>query len=596
MIEIKNVTKAYGNETVLEHVNFRFPGKGLVCLLGASGCGKSTLLNLIAGFDSNYTGEITVCGTSISKMNAEELCAYRGRNIGFIFQDYCLLHGYTVMENLLLACEHSRQNSDENKQRARLYLSRIGLEDKENEKIQNLSGGQKQRAAIARALMGSPALLLADEPTGSLDRKTATEIMVLLKELSKERLVVVITHDKKICAFADQTISIENGTITGENSPAGSKSEQNLVLSAPAQAGAFKRGFKNYKVHMRRYIAVALAISIGLLSLLLSLSSGNVMAKSIAEFKEKNTAYNNGYIKLAENENVYHSLKSDERIETMFYQYKIDNVSFVLDGNIQTMPEKFPMPKAAETMSYGQMPRTGKNEIVFSPSLAKKFGPDLSKLVGQEVTLQYQEKEYKLVISGIFNAGYDDFYVSSDVEQRLYEGQVESSAYSVSYDVKSFEDIVPVSTMLKDKGINSISAEKEAGALQRTFDGLNRLFLTVSLLILGIGLFISVILLVKLQNARYREIGLYAALGMQKNTIRSILVTESILLAATAAVFNAVLVGAVNLATLFFKQSISISISQMLLSIAGAGVIVIIISMLASYRLIHTEPAEALKK
>ena len=213
MIQINNLVKKYDQSLILDDTSFTFPNQGLVCLLGASGCGKSTLLNMIAGFDSDYSGDITVLGTSISNMNADELCAYRRDNIGFIFQNYHLLSGYTVLENILLSCELNTLSEEENRANAKELLNKLGLSQKIDEKIENLSGGQKQRVAIARALISNPRIILADEPTGALDRSNSNEIMELLKEISKDRLVIVITHDQKICSFADEVIHIENGKI-----------------------------------------------------------------------------------------------------------------------------------------------------------------------------------------------------------------------------------------------------------------------------------------------------------------------------------------------------------------------------------------------
>ena len=181
MIQVKNLRKKYDHSLILDDTNFTFPNKGLVCLLGASGCGKSTLLNMIAGFDSDYSGDITVCGTSISKMNADELCAYRRDNIGFIFQNYHLLSGYTVLENIMLHCELNSLDEQSNVENAKELLNKLGISEKANEKIENLSGGQKQRVAIARALISNPSIILADEPTGALDRSNSNEIMNFAK-------------------------------------------------------------------------------------------------------------------------------------------------------------------------------------------------------------------------------------------------------------------------------------------------------------------------------------------------------------------------------------------------------------------------------
>ncbi len=598
MIQIKNLVKKYDSVSILQDVNFNFPSKGLVCLLGASGSGKSTLLNMMAGFDSDYRGEIIVSGTSISDMTADDLCAYRRENIGFIFQNYHLLSGYTVLENILLSSELNALSEEGNTERAKELISKLGLAQKADEKIENLSGGQKQRVAIARALISDPRIILADEPTGALDRGNSDEIMERLKDISKDRLVIVITHDKKVCSFADEVIHIEDKKIISEgtDSQGDYQSDDKLEINKTIKVSAFKRGLKNFKVHMKRYVAVSLAIAIGILAFMLSLSSGNIMDQSIEDFKEKNVAFSNGYIEGEDGGPTFELLNTDERIENVYYQYKITDVTLKVDDQTEEMMEKYPMAKATEKMSYGSMPKLGEKEIALSPSLAKKFGTDISKMIGQKLTLTYGEQEYTLTISGIYNAGYDDFFVSSDIEQAFYQGMKDEENYSISYDVKNFEEIVPVSEMLADKKIESKTFAKEVEALQSTFNNLKRLFLVVSTLVLAIALFIGTVLLVKLQNSRYKELGLLSALGFTKGTIRKMIVSENLLLAAMSAISQAILIGCAYLVGMIFNLAIIITPLQIVLSILSTGVVVIVISMIASHKLISTEPAAALRK
>jgi len=242
MIQVNHVTKKYGNTIILENSSYSFPSKGIVCLMGASGGGKTTLLNLLAGFDTDYEGEILVGGTSISGMDAGKLCQYRRDNIGFVFQNYHLLPGYTVLDNVQLASALSEDSPEVSKQKAATLLTRLGIKEKENQKVENLSGGQKQRVAIARALMSDPQIIFADEPTGALDRTTSTEIMKLLQEISKDKLVVVITHDAKICEFADEIIHIKEKKIIEEQ--VGRRDETNkksLIVGSPPKVSVFSR-------------------------------------------------------------------------------------------------------------------------------------------------------------------------------------------------------------------------------------------------------------------------------------------------------------------------------------------------------------------
>lgn len=601
MIQLKNLTKKYKELTVFNNTNFEFTNTGLTCILGESGCGKSTLLNMLAGFDSGYSGDIIVCEEPINKMNAQKLCEYRRNNIGFIFQNYHLLKGYTVLENILLACELEDSNKEQNIKNAKELLRKLGLENKTDEKIENLSGGQKQRVAIARALLKKPKIILADEPTGALDRENSNEIMKILKEISKKCLVIVITHDSKICCYADEIIHIKDAKIISEEIIKKEKSNnQNLNLNKPVKVNAFKRGLKNLKVHIKRYITISIAIAIGTFIFMMSLSSGNIIRKSIDDFKEKNTAFNNGYIEIKEDDKetnkVFEKLKTDNRIENVYYQYVLENVSLRFNNTEEIMKEKYPMPKATKEMSYGIMPKIEENQIALSPSLAKKFEKNINELLGKTITLNYCEKEYNLSVSGIFNEDYDDFFISSDIEQKIYENTQNKEKYSINYDVKKFEDIVLISTDLENRKIESKNAKKEVASLENTFNNLSKLFFIVSSLLLVVSIFISVVLLAKLQNSRYKEMGLLSALGFEKKTIRNIIVSETLLLSIMSTIFNILFMLLSSLISIVFDLNLMISVSQIITSIIFTLITTLVINVLISSKLINTEPAVALRK
>lgn len=598
MIKIKDITKKYGSNIILEHCSYEFPDTGIVCLMGPSGGGKTTLLNLLAGFDTDYSGEITVGGVRINEMNAHELCGYRRDNIGFVFQNYHLLPGYTVLENILLACDGG-EDEKERQKKGKALLKRLGMEEKENQLSETLSGGQKQRAAIARALVNDPRIIFADEPTGALDRKTSTEIMTLLREISRDRLVVVITHDAKISEFADEVIQIKEKRIMEERPVSRNVSNEKPLLQRekkPDKNSMVSKAVKNFKVHLKRYIAVSLAISIGMLAFLFSLSFGNVMEHSILEFQEKNTAFNNGYIRGTDDGTILEYLKSDERIEHVYYQYKLENISLQMDGKSQVLAEKFPTPKATQGLSYGVMPGEEKNEIAITPSLAKKMTEDIKSLIGRELTLELDGSSYTVTISGIYNAGYDDFIVSPDIEQKLYEKLPKQDNYSINYDVKEFSDIVAVSNRLGLQGLQSDNASDEVYALQNTFQSLGKLFLVLSILILGIGLFICAVLLIKLQNTRYREVGLLSALGYSRQQITGMILQENLLLSILTAVVELTLLGISIFISKLLALPLIVSGAQAAFTIMAAFAVVMVLSGVASLPLVRTEPAAALRK
>lgn len=501
------------------------------------------------------------------------------------------------MENILLASELADEKPEVSLQKEKALLKRLGIEEKAHQKAENLSGGQKQRVAIARALINDPQIILADESTGALDRITSTEIMNLFREIAKDKLVVVITHDPKICDFADEIIQIKDKKIVAKQEVIyNDVSEKVLVTSRLVKTSALSRAMKNFKVHMKRYVAVSLVISIDILAFLFSLSFGNVMEQSIEDFKEKNTAFNNGYIKGTDDGTVLDYLTKDDRLENVYYQYKLGEMSLSLNGKTELMPEKFPAPKATESLSYGVMPRRGMNEMAITPSLAKKFDTNIKTLLGKELILEMDGQSYSLTISGIYNAGYDDFFVSSDIEQELYKSVTDEENYSISYDVKEFSDIVAVSNSLRLRGLTSKNAANEVYVLQNTFNSLKQLFLVISILIFGIGLFICAVLLIKLQNTRYREVGLLSALGFSCSQINSIVLVENLMLSILATAINLALLGCSVLLGSTLGFPLIITGIQIMLSVAATFVGVMLLSAAASYKLIRTEPAMALRK
>lgn len=604
MIILEEVTKKYGDQTILNRIGYTFRNRGITCILGASGSGKSTLLNLLAGFDMNYKGNITVCDEKITEMTSVELCQFRQNHIGFIFQSYNLISGYTVMENILLAAELNGKPAHENRDKVFALIKELGIETKAEEKVENLSGGQKQRVAIARALVNDPQILFADEPTGALDRELANQIMDILKEVARDRLVVVITHDKKICSWADEVLSIENGKIHVISSQVTS-AEQTIVqkqikakhTSNRAQVSFWKRAVKNFRVRLFRYIAVSLVIAIGIALFVVSLSSSNIMSQSITDFKDKNTAFNNGYIALNEKQDPFKLLSQDHRIENVYYQYVLKDVALTLSVGIVSFKEKIPMPRATENMSYGIMPRYGENEISITPSVGRKLTDNIRELIGQKITLKYNGQSFPLTISGIYNAGYDDFFISSDVEKSLYEHERGEKPFSVSYDATSFSDIVPVTEGLEKQNITTKTAVEQVAALEKTFNSVKKLFLAVSILILSIAFFISIVLLAKQTNARYREIGILAALGYNKGWIRGILAAENILLASTSTILSIGMFFVISYVySLLLGGGMIIQALQIAITVISTFIIILLMSTIVSRKLIAAEPADALRK
>ena len=233
MIELVNVKKTYkakktSDTIALDGVNFKIPSKGLYFITGESGSGKSTLLNVLGGLDKIDSGSIKIGNLNLENLSKKELVKYRNTCVGFIFQDYNLFLEYNVYDNVKLALELSNQNNNTNIDE---ILKRVGLYDLRLRNINELSGGQRQRVAIARALVKNPEIILADEPTGNLDSVTSRQIMALLKEISTDKCVIVVTHDKTLAReFGNGFITMQDGKVITDTIVALKDDDKNILL------------------------------------------------------------------------------------------------------------------------------------------------------------------------------------------------------------------------------------------------------------------------------------------------------------------------------------------------------------------------------
>ena len=219
LVQIRKLTKNYvrGKQTVevLHGIDLDIPRGDFVALMGPSGSGKTTLLNLIGGLDTPSGGSVSVDGKRIDQLKAGELAAWRAEHVGFVFQFYNLVPVLNAQKNVELPLLLTRMGGAERSKRAGVALTLVGLADRGGHKPNELSGGQEQRVAIARALVTDPTLLVCDEPTGDLDRKTADEILTLLQTLNREhgKTIIMVTHDPKAAEYANRTVHLDKGLL-----------------------------------------------------------------------------------------------------------------------------------------------------------------------------------------------------------------------------------------------------------------------------------------------------------------------------------------------------------------------------------------------
>ena len=297
VLELKNIVKKYntgGSEVeVLKSVNIQFRENEFVSILGASGSGKTTLLNIIGGLDKYTSGDMALMGRSTKEFKDRDWDSYRNGTIGFVFQSYNLISHLSIIENVKLALSISGQSNAENDEKAKKVLEDVGLVEHLYKKPNQLSGGQMQRVAIARALVTDPKIILADEPTGALDSKTSVQIMELIKEISKTKLVIMVTHNPELAKeYSDRIVRVKDGEIQEDTNPYVAKevTDDGFVLKKTAMvfSSAIKSSFKNLLTKKFRTLMTVVASSIGIISIGLVLAISSGMDKYIQTMQNEN--------------------------------------------------------------------------------------------------------------------------------------------------------------------------------------------------------------------------------------------------------------------------------------------------------------------
>ena len=299
MLQIKDIHKEYrtGNlvQRALDGVSLSLRDNEFVAILGPSGSGKTTLLNIIGGLDRYDRGDLIINGISTKKYKDRDWDSYRNHTIGFVFQSYNLIPHQTVLANVELALTISGVSKSERRRRAKEVLEKVGLGAQINKKPSQMSGGQMQRVAIARALVNDPEILLADEPTGALDSDTSVQVMDLLQEVAKERLVVMVTHNPELAQlYATRIVTVKDGRILSDTDPFVIDSEsmappvhKNMGKSSMSFFTALSLSFQNLKTKKARTLLTSFAGSIGIIGIALILSISNGVDKYITNMEEE---------------------------------------------------------------------------------------------------------------------------------------------------------------------------------------------------------------------------------------------------------------------------------------------------------------------
>lgn len=618
MIYLNNVSKKYKDLDILLHANYRFKDGTLTCVLGNSGAGKSTLLNLIAGLDIDYDGEIENLCFKEKNFSNKNLSNYRFNNVEFIFQDYHLLNGYTVLENVIMGAHLDSELTKEEKiEKALNLLTELGLKNKANQMVHELSGGQKQRASIARALMNDPKIILADEPTAALDELNSDGVMKILKRLARNRTVIVITHSEKVSKYADEIVCLKNHTIeivkekeryeldySKESQTFTAKKAKEIVPKLNSKL-LFWIAIRNFRIHFLKNLLAIVLISLGTVSFISTLGIKNTIKNEIQSFKEKNDYYSKGSIAFSKkplSEGLTY-LQTLPNVKDVYYQYNLQNIHLKYDHKNKHLDIKSPTLISSNlSMIYGDMPKDNRNEISLSLSVASSLSKNINQLVGKYVDFEYFDKEgqkhkIKMKVSGISNDTFDNFTMSTKLEKKIYKEVARGEASAIAFSVKNFEDIPKIHRLLKSKGYDIYTKEKDIRAFKNSFADTIKLFTILSNLLLLLFISVSFIIIYRISITRYSEVGILSCLGYSTRNISKILRRETVLFCLLSVLFSSIWLLIFNTV---YSQNFGYNLEfnfqlGMLLLLVNIG-LVFGITGFVNYRLVNLSPSLALKK
>lgn len=651
LLEIKHLNKSYilaGKEKVpvLSNVNVKFESGEFVSILGESGSGKSTLMNIIGGMDSDYEGDVIVQGKTLRTMKEIEIDAYRKDKIGFIFQSFNLIPHLSVLENVMIAMQMTDNSKKERTQRAKEILTEIGLKDHMMKRPNQLSGGQKQRVAIARALSNDPEIILADEPTGSLDQETSEQILELLDSIAKKGvLIITVTHSQRVANFGSRIVSVEDGCIKEDlflkeryMSVKETKEKKGKNLSFTA---SFKLAINNMTLNAKRNILVATGGAIGILSVILMLSLGSGVTGYIND--QINSSLNpllvdviktadQGEMKhqdgppmqqvadepLTEQDiNIISGIKNVDRVEKVTTITGKSNVVFN-DKNkelsaLGTVTDSI----KADKVEKGTLPK--ENQVLLTASFAKSLSSEetYKSLVGETVSLYINEMdeqnhpviiESKMVVSGIYDqedmgpmSGSNAYISYSTLEKAYSKQNLTLQPKQINAYASNQDDVKGIKEAVDKAGFKSSPI---ASIMERVTTYLKMASWVLSG-IAGISLLVSGIMILVVLNIsvveRTREIGILRAIGARKKDIRRIFFSESALLgllSGTIAVAAAWVISIVLnkvLSNIFGVELIQLTPMYMLFGIGVSTLISVVAGVLPSSKAAKLDPMESLR-
>lgn len=536
MIEFKNVAKYYKTKTGvtegIRNINIKFGLNEFVAITGESGSGKTTLLNVLSGFDSYEDGEILINNKETSHFTVKEWEMFRAANIGFVFQNYNIIESYSVYQNIIIALDAQGYDKAKRKERALELIKEVGLETHVHHKTAKLSGGQKQRVVIARALAKDAPIILADEPTGNLDKQSGEEIMRLLKKISENKLVLLVTHNfEEAKPYVTRNVVMEDGNIKDDQLLKEVETkEENLVLieELPKNtiANAFKLAFKNIISTPKRTIFM-LALFILSIVVFLSFYSNLILSNRV----DNTQVYNQIYLLNRDGSNFtkeqFNELKNsyESKYIKIYISYPEVNVS--INGNTG-----FPV-ENSQLLGNGSL-LNNVNEVILPSNI--KYFDDFK--IGDKIKIKINNVEKEFTVKQ-FNDSYT-IYLHPEIffdqtnfklNSEIFPTNKIKELLVIGYDrdeIKLFTNKMPTNIRVIDPYIRlEYLTQIQNGAIMIVFWGL--LIGIMSVLFL-----VSYNILKNMMQARNKDFAVYRSIGISENEVGVMILIEQLFIALVA--------------------------------------------------------------
>lgn len=581
LLRLANIEKTYNitktqKQDVLKGVDAEFDRGEFVALVGESGCGKSTLINILGGLDTEYTGSVVVKDQFIRDYTEQQMDDYRKKRVGMVFQTYNLITHLTLAENIEISMRMSDISYKVRHERALDLLNMVGLKEYADKYPTQLSGGQQQRVSIARALANNPSIILADEPTGALDKESEEVILKILKKVVESgKLVIVVTHSELVASHCSRVVRIADGVVVEDNIKyqvkKSGKFEKTIMPKPIKTKDVAKISMNNIKQKKSRSLIVSIGLSLGIAAMVLILNLG----KGLTDYVQEVYADNLQTTQIAITKDNYANFTYDELeeiatiegIETMYESSTILSAEYTYG---ETTDDVYHLSAFYDdyypSILYGSYPEAD-GEILINETFATTLSDGaMIAVIGTTVDITYDSTTYTYTITGIYedlSTAYSqpNILVTENDLSTLYEDDIDVDTVYInleSVDVISvaLEDLEALgfNVYQEDNSANSVLSYIEIGT--KILTGVSAISMVVAAIMIFIVLYISIV-------ERTKEIGILRAIGARKHDISKMFIFEAGFIGFIGGAFGVIFSLAI---TLFTNTITGISLGTTLIS------------------------------